>query len=350
MKKRTDMNYSMTKKQRKNISESDNKAQPVLSEEEKAALEAQEAEKKEKRKSVRSVAIIAVSVILSIALLVSAVTVYLVSSDNWVPEGNPIAKVHLSNGMDLEYELFMDTAPIATTNFIFLSKIGFFDNTVIHDIQNDWVRFSGYEAGYKGYVDDTDSAHRAQNVDFIKSSDKYFKVYNIEYFKNKNETYKEDRVFSYRLQREKNASSSVSTDQISAGDLFFYYQDSSTMMQIAASDNPQLTITQGGSSPSTQTLSQLTYFGRANNEKTLENLAAINNYAVIEPTAYSYWHRPATEIVIKSIEISNIPKKQWRDILAKTGIDVYFESGIDPERDSYTSSGHTQSYGFCYYH
>lgn len=347
MKKRTSMNYSMTKKQRKNLSESDKKTQPEISEEEKAVLEEQKTAKRAKRKSIMSIAIIAVSVFLSIALIVSAVTIYFVRRDNFIPDGNPIAKIYLDNGMELEYELHMDWAPIAVTNFIFLSKIGFYDNTVINDIQNNWIRFSGYEKGYTGYNDGVDSAHRTQNIEFAKASDKYFKKYNFKYFTDKiqEDGYEiidnEGQIFNYRLEADKNEKAQIK-DDIEIGDLLFY-NSSSTTIQMAGAKDAQLDVFSG--SKTKKSLTSSTRFGTANNDETRENLKQLAALDTVAPDSSSYWNRPEQEIVITKIEILNIGRRQWRERLNKIGIDVYLESVLNPDKDSFSSgvAGHRRT-------
>lgn len=356
MKKRTKMDYSMTRKQRKNNSHSESikePEQPQISEEERVAEEERKALKRSKRNKILSVAVISVSIVLCVALIASAIIVPLVINYNKRPEGNPIAKIYLS-GLEenketvLEFELFLDKAPIATTNFIFLAKTGFYNNTVINDVQGNLSRFSGYEKLRDEDIYYERINHRATNAEFARSVNKYFKKYNIDYFLGiEDKKYEEIQIFNYRLRKENNGSSTINSEKIYLGDLMFFYGSSSTTMMMATGDNPKLSAQKQNPSQ-TATFTNATVFGKFNNEETKQKLQLLNDVETKEISA-TYWRNPLSEIVITKIEITNLFEKEWKQILNKTGIDVYLESGLDPEYDSYTASGHTYS-NYCSYY
>jgi len=95
--------------------------------------------------------------------------------------GNSVAVLHLSTGDQIEIEVFESIAPRASTNFLHLASIGFFDNVIVFD-NSGWLRFGQYEN-----VEFTE--FRTQNDEFIES------VRNIT---NTSEN-RRNRPFDYRL-------------------------------------------------------------------------------------------------------------------------------------------------------
>lgn len=59
---------------------------------------------------------------------------------------NPIAKIILNNGMEMEFELFLDT-PNSTANFISLAKDKFYDNLTFHRVIPGFVAQGGCPDG-----------------------------------------------------------------------------------------------------------------------------------------------------------------------------------------------------------
>ncbi len=296
MKKRA---YSLTKKERKARQEMQKEKAGVISQSEKTVVESEsvlpeensaigeeQAAKTERKTVLVITAVILAAVILittAILLPILFTTVYRYRDIN-----NPVARMELSNGMVLEYEIFEDTCPIAASNFIFLARIGYFDNTIIFDSQNNWVRFGGYE---------TETAHRSANKTFTDTVEGINKYPNSK--------------FGYRLKADTSSEAKMYDQK---GILAFLYNDTATEFQVAAIDGAQLTV-QGTYSKEYR----VTACGRAFEESMpyIEEIAAM---ARNEQSQHSTWKAPQPTITIKKVKLYNLDRKKWKHF----GFDDYF--------------------------
>lgn len=296
MKKRA---YSLTKKERKALQEAksgktkteetpDPVVEPIVETEGDAAVAQAGIDRK-------AVIIIAAVVLAAVLLITAAIvipvlftTVYRYRNVN-----NPVARMELSNGMVLEYEIFEDTCPAAATNFIFLANIGYFDNTIIFDNQNNWVRFGGWE---------TETKHRSTNTAFtdtVEGMDRYPKS-----------------KFGYRLKADTSAEAKMYNQR---GILAFLYSDSATEFQVAAVDGAQLTIPTSSSNREYK----VTACGRAFEESMeyIEQIAAMQqNPDSANPT----WKAPYPTLTIKKVKIYNLNRKENRKKWNDFHFDTYF--------------------------
>ena len=130
-----------------------------------------------------------------------------------------IARFKLSNGMVLEYEIDEEKYDTAATNFIFLAKNGYFDNTVFFDAQSGWLRFGGYDAQPVSTTISSTSSydsthHRSDNKAYCAA----FKALPTSRFKDENVSYK----FGYKLRVDNH---SDKQELLKAGALTYLYSD-----------------------------------------------------------------------------------------------------------------------------
>ncbi|MBR6788876.1 MAG: hypothetical protein IKM44_03620 [Clostridia bacterium] len=134
------------------------KSQGIVSEE--------QIKERAKRNTIYAVALLIVAVI-TIAV---AITVPSYMSCNYMFERNAVAVIDFDvNGekLTMKYELFGEDCPKATANFAFLAMNDFFDDVVVFDTQNSWIRFGGYteSVNEKG---ETVFEHRSEDKTFTE--------------------------------------------------------------------------------------------------------------------------------------------------------------------------------------
>ena len=74
---------------------------------------------------------------------------------------HPVIVFTLSNGDRIEIVVYENVMPHTASNFIHLARIGFFNDTIIFDATNGFVRFGQFE-------DATFNNHRTLNPDFLR--------------------------------------------------------------------------------------------------------------------------------------------------------------------------------------
>lgn len=244
-----------------------------------------------KKKNLKTLLIAIVASILGIAIIVTGIVLPIVLNDEYITEENvnPYAEMKLSNGMTIRYEIWENDCPIASTNFIYLANIGYFNGTVIFDNQYGWVRFGGWKA---------DSTHRGDSdTDFLDKIDRTYGE--KDYSKNK---------FGYRLK----ADSSNNAKYSSIGTLTFCYERSATEFQVVASDNTANTINDGGEWKSAA-------FGMAADEESIENikkLAALSRDENGEKFKHDYYRAPLDKdglIKIESVKVRKKLESKWKN-------------------------------------
>lgn len=273
-------------------------------------------QKRSKQTAVIVGAVVAVAIVLIIVALIAPVIMYLINP--YRDYKHVIARFELSNEMVLEYVIEEDEYDIAATNFIFLAKNGYFDNTVLFDagdpLQNTdgWVRFGGYEkqpSVWEGGSSNYNSTkHHAQNKTYCKN----FKAISNKWFP--------DNVcnkFGYDLNADKNGQSADRLDDI--GVLAYLYDKTSTEFQMSYKEKPSNDATQivSGTSGTTYQPYELksTMVGYALNNKTIENLKKIAATAKTTEqsttTSGIIWCPPDPTIYIRTVKIYNLDGKKW---------------------------------------
>lgn len=227
------------------------------------------------------------AIILGLVLILFAVLLPLVFFPAYFQSKNPVAKFELSNGMILEIEIWEEACPIAATNFIFLAKNKFFDNTIIHDTQHSYTRFGGlYD--YKNF----------------KFSDKTF-TDTLTGF----EESKKDYKLGYSLYADKNDNAKRVQEE---GVISFLYNKGATYFQICGLQGAQLDIGNTGF----ETLSA-SAFGKALNEETVQNLKKIAALEVDANNGTQLWIGPREKLSIKKVTMYNLNKKynkeKWKN-------------------------------------
>lgn len=254
---------------------------------------------KSKRSAAVIGAVIAVSVVLILCGLLIPVLAY--TANPYRRYDDVIARFKLSNGMELEYVIYEKQYDTAATNFIFLAKNGYFDNTVFYDAQEGWVRFGGYES--QPSSGDGQKHHHSDNEEYCASfdalpSDKFDKVIN---------------KFGYRLRADNGGENAALLDDI--GVLTYLYSDTNTEFQLSykeqATDN--ITVLSADGSRSSGSLKS-TMVGRALNDETIDNLVEISKLASVNTSiTYGYlWMPPTPDIRIKSVKVYNLDKEKWK--------------------------------------
>ena len=297
--------YSLTAKERKAMREAGYELK-----EESPEQEGEEAEKAAARRAkIRRITIVSVVAVLAAALITTAIVLPIAMTKNkYSYVGNPVAVIELDNGMTMRYEIFESTCPVAATNFLYLAKIGYFNDTIIFDSQNNWVRFGGFEST-------ASSSHRSKNTEFC---DKITDV--------PKDT--DGDTFSYRLKKDTSSDASNLTSQ--AGVLSFLYNDTATEFQVAAIDGAQTNV------PGTSLYKSMTAVGRALDDETMENIKAIAALSRLESssgeyTRHSYWRPPlassdpVTLIKIKSVKLYNLASSKWKNF----NFEKYMETALD---------------------
>lgn len=220
---------------------------------------------------------------------------------------NPQATIRLSNGMELNFDIYESDCPNAATNFIWLASIGYFNDVILFDSQQGFVRFGGWTDAKK---EDGTPVHRGDDdknftgkISFSEWTGTDGKVNN--YDKNK---------FGYRL-REDTAKRDL-TGQVGA--LSFCYERSATEFTLTADESYSLTIDgDDNGATSTRQSWKVAPFGFASNSKTIENIRAIESLSRDDGTAFNhkYFRAPLDSdglIKIKSVKVVKKYSGKWK--------------------------------------
>ncbi len=242
--------------------------------------------------------VVALAVLLIVIALIVPVIMYIVNP--YRGYNDVIARFNLSNGMVLEYVIDEEEYDTAATNFIFLAKNGYFDNTVFYDAQGGWLRFGGYDAqptdGSTSASSYERTKHRSNSESFCKSFDalassKFRKVTD---------------KFGYRLRADRDGKSDNVIHQIGA--LTFRYNDTATEFQFYYGDYSEVV-------PGNISGIECTMVGHALNDETIKNIQSIRRTAA-DNTAISSgykWRPPTPNIKIESVKVYNLDDKKWKD-------------------------------------
>lgn len=241
--------------------------------------------------------VIAVAVILIVVALLAPVIMYIVNPYRGYDD--VIARFRLSNGMVLEYVIDEDEYDTAATNFIFLAKNGFFDNTVFYDAQGGWLRFGGYDDQPTDGSSSASSYERTHHRAHSESYCKNFTALATSRFRRVTDK------FGYRLRADTNGKSENLIKQLGA--LTFRYNDTATEFQFYYGDMAE-------NVPGDINSIECTMVGYALNNDTIRNIQAIQATAADNnkiSTGYK-WRPPTPSIKIESVKVYNLGKK-WDD-------------------------------------
>lgn len=265
-----------------------------------------ESQKRSRRSAIIVGACLCAAIVLVLIALIVPVAAHIINPYRGYKD--VIARFNLSNGMVLEYVIDEKDYDTAATNFIFLAKNGYFDNTVFFDAQKGWLRFGGYEqqpySSVNSSLDYNLTYHHAHNASYCS---KFSALPNDRFEKNVNK-------FGYNLYADSNGEKTALLEQI--GVLAYLYSDSSTEFQFSYTEqaNNQITSISSDGVLSTHIL-EPTMVGHALNEKTIENIIAISELAQKNTGVSSgyVWYPPTPNIYISSVKVYNLDNKKWRN-------------------------------------
>lgn len=238
---------------------------------------------------------------IGIALLVAAVLVItsLILAFTVIPNtiyshiDNPVAVIYLDNGDTIEFEIFETEVPDQATNFLYLCKIGFFDDTIIFDTTSEYVRFGQYES-YDSY--------KSENIEFLATVDDIVP------------SYSGADIFDYRMKN--SDSSSTSTGYIDksseVGYLSLCEDISGTEFQICTSKNEQQVINAKDGSSDQLDMSGYS-LGQCLNEQSRTVCEKIAAMEVNVDNGHNYWTGPAETIKITKVKLYNMDSEKWDD-------------------------------------
>ena len=216
----------------------------------------------------------------------------------------PRAIITLNDGRKIEMVIWEDECPIMASNFIFLARIGFFNGTIIYDVEpgREYMRFGAY----KGYGT---GETRYEDVSFISKIDK--KVFNIEYVGDESDRVKaESSKFGYRLYKD----DTNEKDRFSEAFVVSANYASAADFVINLGENNTSFTNQNGT---TSLNSNLSAFAKIEDAKSQEVLRSIYERDDIVATnlsfGTSYIYGPSTPVVIKSVTVTNINRKKWKN-------------------------------------
>lgn len=256
-------------------------------------------QKRSKRSALIMGGVVALAILMIVVALIVPVILHLVNPYRGYDD--VIARFELSNGMTLEYVIEEDKYDTAATNFIFLAKNGYFDNTVFYDAQGGWLRFGGYEEqprdGSTSSSDYNRTRHHGQNESYCKGfsaipSNRFSRV-----------TYK----FGYRLRSDEGGTNENVLNSL--GVLTYRYDNTATEFQF--NYDPENT----DNIPNKIAEIKSTRVGRPLNDETVKNLQAIAKSAALNPnigeTAEYQWKPPTPDIRIVSVDVYNLDSEKW---------------------------------------
>jgi len=214
--------------------------------------------------------------------------------------GNPVARMHLSNGMVLDFEIFEDEVPAPATNFIFLARMGYFDDAIIFDIQSGFARFGGFR--------NNAFFHREQDLEFTST------VSGLEVG---SDWVVGRSIFSYRFSGNGRftTNNGIEGRYRESGWLSFL-PNSATEFQMALRQEADSWV-QNDNGAARQNMTGRA-FGEALNQETRDNLAILSRIAdygenggVMTVPGINHWWLPRQTITITRISFFNLNRSRW---------------------------------------
>lgn len=244
-------------------------------------------------------------------------------------DGQAFKDIFGAEEVNIDIEIFMDDAPYAGTNFMYLAESGFYDGTIINNIARG-------QAWFGGYTDTKNASYRGADGTTMLKNLKGF----VEHSSNVagTDASTNDYKLGYRLRIESNRNPTDSTGG-SLGYLAMISGHSSqysasTMFMFMTAADPQLNL------PTTNTsiTSYLSWMGMANSTESREIIKKLNN---VSTTLSGKYYAPNDNIRIKSIKTDL--SKARKDYLLNN-----FESIIEGSETSWTFRPFNETYyGFA---
>lgn len=305
-------NYSLTAKERKALRNSaaqktEEKTKPETQVESDLVRQEGEmlaAQKKSRKTTLLIGAVVCVAILLILVGMLVPVIAFLINP--YRNYKDVIARFDLSNGMKLEFVIDENLYDTAATNFIFLAKNGYFDNTVFFDAQNGWIRFGGYE-GYPTTNSSSDyknTKHHSHNRTYCDN----FKAIDSGLLRDDNSLYK----FDYKLRADKTGENVSLLNDI--GVLAFLYSDTSTEFEMSYQHQAINDVPNVGSGT---TVLEPTMVGHAldgPDGATVNNLIEISRLAstASNVTTGPKW-LPPKDIYINTVKVYNLADSKWKN-------------------------------------
>ena len=266
---------------------------------------------KQPKKPLSKLAVIILTIVIAIVgvggILAGVLVPILLGSEYTDETGvNPQATIKLSNGMQLDFDIYESDCPNGATNFIWLASIGYFDDVILFDAQQGFVRFGGWTDAKN---EDGTPMHRGD--DDTSFTDK---ITLSEWTDTGNTTKNfNNNKFGYRLKNDSAKSSMLNQ----VGTLSFCYERSATEFVLTAAENPDVTIP-GESGTGSRQEWKAAPFGFASNTKTIENIVALKSLSLDDGTKFNhqYFRAPLDEnglIKIKSVKVTKKYSGKWKD-------------------------------------
>ena len=274
----------------------------------------------------KSLFLIIGAIFMAIVMIVFAVLIPVVFVPMYDYRGinNPVAVIRLSNGDSIEFEIFEEQVPYAATNFLYLAQKGFFDDTVIFDTTNRYVRFGQYEdAAYTGY--------RTTNEKFLQ------KVKEIKIPSNGLGKPSTESPLDYRVTKDTEAAAAQYSEKANEfGYLSQSYLLSGTEFQICGSSPGESLNVANKNENATSTIPKNMsgyVLGRCVNERSFEVVRKIAEMEQNKDNNHPFWSAPKQTIKIQKIDLYKMDywgkwrTFNWNDYF-KDHVTWYSGSGI----------------------
>ena len=200
---------------------------------------------------------------------------------------NPVVVFHLSNGERIEIVVYEEAVPHAATNFLYLARIGFFNDTIIFDTTRGFVRFGQFE--------------NPEFTQFRTTNERFLR--NVRNMTTPDTFAQGDSPFDYRLNNVEPASAQASEGRVrDIGAVSSMHMFSGTEFQIAAIQNPQLDLqsTRENETDVLQTPGRV--IGHVT-EHSLDVIARIHSAPRVVNTAHRFFTPPAQTISIRRTSV-----------------------------------------------
>ena len=241
-------------------------------------------------------------IVASVGVAILAATVFLLLFIQWLmapkfETNNPIARMILSNGMTIDYEIYADESPRAAGVFVYLAQQGFFDGTIIFDLQYGYVRFGGYN----GFKNTSHKENDKNTIDTLKNQ--------INFNKNIPQQWK-DKPLSYRVLADNGTIANKYDQQF----YLSYIRSTATEFQISGHGGyPPVVFPQLFNSP-TEDLSaspnSSIAFAKVYDRQSQDNIKRLSDLKVVDTKNkvqyHLYWQPPVQTIVIKKVSVLNL--------------------------------------------
>ena len=305
--KKKKITYSLTAKERKAMrrgepekKEAEKVEQPQV-DAEGVALEGEEAVNTKSKMTPKQLAIMFTGIALGLVIILTAFLVgFLVKQSS---SKYPRAIITLNDGRKIEMVIWEEDCPIMASNFIFLAKIGFFDGTIIYDVEpnREFMRFGAYKGYGKGET-------RYEDANFISKIDK--KIFNITNVSDASDRTKaESAKFGYRLYKDDYGVDKYGNEFVVSAN----YSDAADFVINLGENNTSFTNQNG----TTSLNNNLCAFARIEDKKSQDVVRSIYERDDIVATELTFGtsniYAPATPVVIKSVKLTNLNKKKWKD-------------------------------------